>query len=72
MGMTMLWILNDGENLSFDDETKSESLTENLMQKTEGGWDEAERCKDDPVDSVICACGSSILLRLFYANAKGL
>jgi hypothetical protein len=32
---TIQWILNDGNKLSIDDETKSESLTENLKQKTE-------------------------------------
>jgi hypothetical protein len=39
---TIPWILNDGKKLSIGDKTKSESLTENLMQKPEGRWDEAE------------------------------
>ena len=44
MAMTTLKILNDAKDLSIGDEAKSESLTENLMEKTEGQWDEAERC----------------------------
>jgi hypothetical protein len=32
---TIPWILHDGKKLAIDDETKSESLTENLKQKTE-------------------------------------
>jgi hypothetical protein len=37
-------------------ETKSESLTDNLMQKT-------EPCRGDSVDSVICAWGTGRLRR---------
>jgi hypothetical protein len=54
MGMTMLWIWNNRENLSYDDETKSESLKENLIETTEGRWVEAERYKGDSSHSVIC------------------
>ena len=35
LAMTILQILNDGKKLLIGDETKSESLTENLTQKTE-------------------------------------
>jgi hypothetical protein len=44
--MTIRWILNDGEKLSIGDEPELESLTENLMQKT-------ERCRGDAVESAI-------------------
>jgi hypothetical protein len=37
------------------------------MKKTEGRWDEAERCRGDSVDSTICAWGTHIRMR--YSNA---
>ena len=78
--MTILQIPNDRNKMSIGDETKSESLTENLMQKT-------ERCRGDSVDSAICAWGThmfmtfsnahevlprSSFMGFFYADARGL
>jgi hypothetical protein len=69
--MTILWIPNDGGKLSIGDETKLESLTENLMQKTEERWDEAERCRGDSVDSRICAYESFIRMREIHSARLG-
>jgi hypothetical protein len=64
---TIPCILNDGNKLSIGDETKLKSLTENLMQKTEGRWDEAKRCRGDSVDSLICAYESFIQMREIHS-----
>ena len=80
MAMTTMWILNDGENLSFDDETKSERLTKKLEPdaKVKRLKDDGMKLSDAEVTPVTpsyvhvvlpCSCDSSTLMRSFHAFA---
>jgi hypothetical protein len=75
--MTILWILNEGKKLSIGDETKLESLTENLMQNTEGRWDDGTKLSDAEVTLMtppyahgvlIFGWGSSMLMRFCHVH----
>jgi hypothetical protein len=57
-----------GNKTSIVNETKLKNLTENLLQKTEGQWDEAERCRGDSVDSLICAGDTHMWMGYSYAD----
>jgi hypothetical protein len=63
--MTILQILNDGKKLLIGDETKSESLTENLTQKTE---DDGMKLSDAEVTPVTPSYAHGVLICAWRAH----
>jgi len=69
------WILNDEKKLSIGDETDAEDrdvwMRRELVNRQKEEQAEAEvdeKVDIDSIDSLICACGSSMLMRFSHAH----